>query len=99
MNISLLYFDGCPNWKTVDEHLTTLVAEGADITVRRHLVATDEEAERIGFLGSPSILVDGIDVFAELGSQVGLSCRRYRTDDGYAGAPTLRQLRAVLETP
>jgi len=27
---------------------------------------------------------------------VGLTCRRYRTPHGYAGAPTLAQLRAVL---
>jgi len=37
-----------------------------------------------------------VDVLAEPGSQVGLSCRRYPAADGYEGAPTLEQLRAVL---
>jgi len=64
--------------------------------VNRHLVETAEEAERIGFHGSPSILVDGVDVFAEPGADVGLSCRVYRSADGLAGAPTLEQLRAAL---
>lgn len=60
------------------------------------LVETPEEADRVGFLGSPSIRVDGVDVLAEPGARVGLTCRRYRTPEGFAGAPTLEQLRAVL---
>ena len=97
MDITLLYFQDCPNWKSVGERLTLLVTERPDITVRHQLVETPEEAERVGFLGSPSIQVDGVDVFAEPGSRVGLACRRYPTPDGYGEAPTLvEQLRAVL---
>lgn len=96
MDLTLLYFDDCPNWKIADARLTVLAAERSDITVSRHLVETPSEAERLGFHGSPSILVDGVDVFAEPGSQVGLSCRRYPTPEGYEGAPTLEQLRAAV---
>ena len=96
MEITLLYFEDCPNWKVAEERLSALAAERGDIRVTRHLVETQAEAERTGFLGSPSILVDGVDVFAEAGSEVGLSCRRYLTPDGYEGAPTLEQLAAVL---
>lgn len=96
MNITLLYFEDCPNWKVADERLTSIAAERDDITVTRHLVDTPAEAERTRFRGSPSILVDGVDPFAEPGSGVGLTCRRYPTPDGYAGAPTLEQLREVL---
>ena len=64
--------------------------------VHSHLVETLEEAERVGFHGSPSILVDGVDVFAEPDAGVGLSCRVFRTPDGLAGAPTLEQLRAAV---
>ena len=96
MDITLLYFDDCPNWKIADQRLAAIAAERADLTVTRHLVDTLEEAERVGFHGSPSILVDGVDVFAEPGAGVGLSCRVYRTPDGLAGAPTLEQLRAAL---
>lgn len=96
MDISLLYFDDCPNWKIADERLAAIGAERADLTVTRHLVDTLEEAERVGFHGSPSILVDGVDVFAEPDAGVGLSCRVYRTPDGLAGAPTVEQLRAAL---
>lgn len=96
MDIALLYFEGCPNWKVVDERLATIAAERSDVTVTPRVVETIEEAERLGFHGSPSILVDGKDAFADADTAVGLSCRVYRTPDGPAGAPTLQQLRAVL---
>ncbi len=96
MDIALLYFDDCPNWKVVDERLSAIAAERADLTVTRHLVETLEEAEWVGFHGSPSILVAGVDVFADPEAGVGLSCRVYRTPDGLAGAPTVEQLRAAL---
>jgi len=96
MDITLLYFEDCPSWKVADERLTAIAAERADIRLTRHLVETPAEAERTRFHGSPSILVDGVDVFAAPGAEVGLSGRRYLTPDGYQGAPTLAQLRAVL---
>lgn len=92
----MLYFDDCPNWKIADEPFAAIATERGDVKVTRHLVDTPEEAERMAFHGSPSILVDGVDVFAEAGAGVGLSCRVYRTPDGLAGAPTLEQLRAAL---
>lgn len=96
MEITLLYFEGCPNWQLAEQRLGVLAAERPGLTVTRHVVETVEEAERVGFLGSPSFQVDGVDVFATTGSQVGLTCRRYPTPDGVAGAPTVDQLRAAL---
>ena len=71
MDIALLYFDGCPSWKVADERLRAIAADRPDITVRHHRVDTVEEADRVGFHGSPSILVDGVDVFAGAGAGVG----------------------------
>jgi hypothetical protein len=96
MDVMLLYFDGCPNWKVAAEHLATIAAERPDITVTLHLVETFDEAERVGFHGSPSIIMDGVDPFAAAGIGGGLACRVYETPDGRAGAPTLEQLRAAL---
>ena len=96
MEITLLYFEDCPNWKVADERLAEVTQGLPDITVTRHRVETPEEAERTGFHGSPSILVDGVDVFAEPGSPVGLACRRYLTATGYEGAPSLEQLRRAV---
>ncbi|MDJ0334873.1 thioredoxin family protein [Salinibacterium sp. G-O1] len=96
MDVTLLYFEGCPHWKIASERLNVLTLERTDVTVKHQLVETPEQADHFGFLGSPSIQVGGVDVFAEPGSQVGLTCRRYLTPDGYAGAPTLEQLREVF---
>jgi hypothetical protein len=96
MDITLLYFEDCPNWKTTETHLSVLARELPDLKISCHLVDTAEEAERIRFRGSPSILLDGVDAFADSDSPVGLSCRVYQTPAGPAGSPTLDQLREVL---
>ena len=93
MEITLQYFDGCPNWKTTNAHLTTLISQhGVDATVRYQLIDTPEAAAEHRFRGSPTVLIDGVDPFAEGDAPVGLSCRIYQTEDGPAGSPTLHQL-------
>jgi len=96
MDVTLLYFDDCPNWLDADAHLRALDAEIPGLRITRHVVDTPEEAERTGFRGSPSILVDGVDPFADADAPFGLSCRVYQTPDGPAGSPTRAQLRRVL---
>lgn len=94
VDVELQYFDDCPNWRVADDHLRILAREFTDVTVRRRPVDTPEEAENVGFRGSPTILLDGVDPFASESDPVGgLSCRVYRTPDGPAGAPTVDQLR------
>lgn len=95
MDVTLLYFDGCPNWETTDRRLRELADEvGFDLTHRK--VETPEAAEELAFHGSPTVLVDGRDPFARGDEPVGLSCRIYQTPDGPAGSPTVAQLRAAL---
>jgi len=97
MKLQLLYFDGCPNWHVADDRLQGALKElGSTVEVERVLVSTPEDAKAWSFHGSPSILVDGEDPFAEPGVDVGLSCRLYRTPGGVAGAPTVAQLVEVL---
>lgn len=95
MKLTLLYFDGCPNWQTMADRLG-IIADEVDLEVSRRAVTSVEEAEAVGFRGSPTLLVDGHDPFAEDDQPVGLSCRMYQTPDGPAGSPTVDQLRAVL---
>lgn len=96
MDITLLYFDGCPNWQDADAHLRILEAEIPGLRVTRRIVDTPEEAERSRFRGSPSVLIDGVDAFADDDAPVGLSCRVYQTPQGPTGSPTLDQLREAL---
>ncbi len=94
-DVTLLHFDGCPSWKTALAHLQAL-ADEHDLTITIEKVETPEAAERWSFRGSPTILVDGRDVFATGDEPVGLSCRIYQTPDGPAGSPTREQVRAVV---
>lgn len=98
MKVELLYFDGCPNWTVADDRLAQAIAATGrdDITVQRQQVATADEAERVGFTGSPTIRVDGWDPFSTGGAQVALACRVYSTPVGLSGSPTVEQLVAVL---
>ena len=74
MEITLQYFDGCPNWEVLDRRLAELLDGRSDIRVTRQLVETAEDAERLGFHGSPTVLVDGVDPFAdEAGREAHLS--------------------------
>jgi hypothetical protein len=48
--------------------------------------------------GSPTLLIDGTDPFAEPGQPPSMSCRLYRNDDRQpAGAPSAAQLRQVID--
>ncbi len=94
--VTLQYFDGCPNWRIAEERLVRL-ADEYGFPLHRQRIDTPEQAERVGFGGSPTILVDGRDPFAAGGpAPTGLTCRVYPTPEGPQGAPTEDQLRAAL---
>ncbi|HVM15812.1 MAG TPA: hypothetical protein VM287_15975 [Egibacteraceae bacterium] len=95
MDVTVLYFDGCPHWELTDQRLSAL-ADELGLAVSHRKVTSPQEADRLHFRGSPTILVDGRDVFAQGDEPVGLSCRVYQTPQGPAGAPTVAQLREVL---
>ena len=97
MDVRLLYVDGCPNWRETDERLReALTSAGLDVTPTYLKVETPEDAERLAFRGSPTVLVNGADPFANASAPVGLSCRVFQTPEGLRGAPTVEQLLAVL---
>lgn len=95
MKVELLYFEGCPNWQAADARLREALAPlgRGTVTVTHQVVWSPEQAERVGFRGSPTILVDGTDPFAQADDPVGFTCRLYRDDDH---VPTVEQMRVVL---
>ena len=95
MEIVLQYFDGCPNWKTTSSDLSHAL-DGTNADVRLEKIETHDAAIARGFRGSPTVLVNGTDPFADGNAPIGLTCRIYRTDSGLAGSPSLHQLRAAI---
>lgn len=98
MRIELLYFDDCPNWRLADgrlaEALQTLGRDG--VAVERRLIETAEQATAVGFAGSPTTLVDGVDPFAPGRAGVGLAFRLYATPGGLRGCPDPAQILEAL---
>jgi hypothetical protein len=88
--VELLFFDGCPNHEALEPRLRALLQRRwPETELQLREVQSDEEARRVGFLGSPTVRVDGRDVEpgAEARDDFGLKCRLYRVDDRLAGAP------------
>lgn len=94
--ITLQYFNGCPNWEMTERNLTALLKEGWDATVDLEQIDTLERASARGFPGSPTVLVDGVDPFADRDLAPALACRVYDTPTGRAGTPTIEQLRRAI---
>lgn len=98
--IEVVWWAGCPSTeRTLAELHGALDDLGlGEVEVRTTEVRTEEDARARGFLGSPTILIDGEDPFAaEDGSEIGLSCRVYRRGDGrVAPTPDPEELRRVL---
>ncbi len=94
MEIILQHFHDCPNWHVADRRLReALIGLGRpDQPISYQRVEDPEEAERVSFGGSPTILIDGVDPYADPAGPAGYACRVY---DGDA-APTVAQLRQAL---
>jgi hypothetical protein len=99
MKIDFLYFEDCPSWQAGMENLkAALAAEEMVADIRLVKVATNDDAARLKFLGSPSFCVDGMDWWPEERDHYRLSCRVYPTPQGMKGSPTVEMLREKLHT-
>ena len=78
--IEVLYFEGCPNHERTLLLANDVLSElGLDADIQEVEVRTPEDAERLRFIGSPSVRVDGKDIEpgAENRNDYALSCRIY----------------------
>ena len=95
IRVELSYFEDCPHWRDAEANLLALQSEfGFELGYR--IIDSPESAVAFGFGGSPSISVNGEDLFGTPDGAVGFACRRYETPDGPAGCPTIGQLRRAL---
>ncbi|MGB7448617.1 MAG: thioredoxin family protein [Ornithinimicrobium sp.] len=95
MDIALLYFEHCPNWKIADERLSALAAERPELRVTPRLVDTPAEAKRAGSTAHPASTSTEWTSSPHPTPRSGcpVAGTPHRTGEG---APTLEQLRAVL---
>ncbi|MEO6712070.1 MAG: DsbA family protein [Mycobacteriales bacterium] len=93
VHIELLSVPDCPNIALARERVRAALDEaGAFATLHERVIGTDEEAARHGMRGSPTILINGIDPFAQPTMPHSVSCRLYTVDGGVQGSPSIGQL-------
>lgn len=99
MKVEVLYFEGCPNHAPAANLVReALRKEGKRADIREVEVHTPEQAASLGFLGSPSIRINGLDVEpdARLVKTFGFGCRTYFHENGRSGTPSETMVRAAI---
>jgi hypothetical protein len=99
MQIEVLFFDGCPNHRlAVQRAKSALAQEGVEAEVVEVRVSGEAAARELGFLGSPTVRVDGKDVepAARGLKQFGMCCRTYLEGGRRSGAPSQEMIRAAV---
>ena len=99
-DLELLWWEGCPSTERALTELREAISDvGLDqAEIRTREIETDDEASQAGFRGSPTILIDGVDIAgASPDEHVGLGCRVYRRRDGrISPTPDPEDLRDAL---
>lgn len=82
--VELLWWSGCPSWeRAIEMTREEMAAVGLDPeTLEVREVGDEAAAAGEGFVGSPTIRVDGRDVQDPGEEPAGLTCRVYRRRDG-----------------
>ena len=99
MKIEVLYFEGCPNHLPAVERLQdTLHSLGRNDEIHQVEIRSQAEAEAVGFVGSPSIRINGADVepWARTAKTFGLICRAYLHGSQRSGVPSRELLRLAM---
>jgi hypothetical protein len=96
--VEILYFEDCPN----HEEARTLVERvAAELRIEPEIETVEvaaEAAQRLRFLGSPSVRVEGRDVEpgADARTDYAFSCRVYRREGWFSAQPEALWVRDAL---
>src|SRR5260370_4558330 len=96
MKIEVLYIDGCPHFSaTVDAVKRALGQFGLTCPVIEMSVTVQKIAVHIGFLGSPTVRINGLDIEppARMRTAFGMMCRTY---EGSSGVPSADLIRSAI---
>ncbi|MGH1527165.1 thioredoxin family protein [Leifsonia sp. L25] len=97
MRVEVLHIEECPSWRETGARLEVALAEaGIDAAVQYRLLEDSAQLAGTAFAGSPTIVVDGADLFPDGEPVRELACRVYVTPAGLRGMPDTGQLVAAL---
>jgi hypothetical protein len=94
VTIEVLHVPDCPNLAPMLQRL----GEVTEIPATTREMSTEVEAAALGMSGSPTLLINGVDPFAQGEScECGIACRLYRDENNQiVPAPSVDQLREAL---
>jgi len=98
--IEFQYFDGCPNAVETLNNLKALVDNNILTYDKIKIVEIKnvEDAERLNFQGSPTILMDGIDIYTEAKPvSFAYTCRVYIVDNVRTGVLSKKFISEKIE--
>ncbi len=91
------YFDDCPSYKDALSHFQEASLDlGMKCDIELVRVEDADHAQRIDFQGSPSILIDGIDLEGKQEPAV-FGCRIYHIDGKLTGTPTKAYITKMIK--
>jgi hypothetical protein len=99
MLIELLKIRGCPGADVAYDRLCEVLhGLGVEETIRTIEIATEEQAQQLRFIGSPTLRVDGRDVEGspDPTAQYALTCRLYRSGGSVQNAPSSAAIRRAV---
>jgi hypothetical protein len=104
LSIELLWWEGCPSTdRALDELRAALDELNLPDEIAMREITSDEEAAAVAFTGSPTILINGVELMEALGrgakdEPAGLNCRVYvRRDGRISPTPDPEDLREALK--
>jgi hypothetical protein len=99
LHVELLAVEDCPHLEQARRDLENVLRKGIiETPIQLIFVASQDDAEFLGFQGSPTIRIQGEDVVPQPELPVALACRIYRDADGRAlGSPPVEAIRAAVD--
>lgn len=96
--VELLVVSGCPGTELAIARVREAAeALGMETNLRFVIVEDDESAKAHGFIGSPTVRVEGTDVEEGIADRpLGLACRLYRSEGVVERAPPLAWIHTAL---
>ena len=91
--IEIQHFEGCPNSSEMIKRVKKAIGQTPfDVNYQEILVETSELAQRLKFRGSPTVLINGVDLENMPEPQESdLACRYYKN-----GLPSVAQIKEFI---
>ncbi len=92
MRVELLYTEDDPGYMAARQNLVEVLSEDAfETPIQMIAIGSHEDAELLGFPGSPTIRIDGADIDPDSATGIGTGRRTYGGDGPVPGKPLIRR--------